>query len=68
MQRRAAGRLNAIRAGATFVTWRAAIADLVGSVERLPPHLSARYKHYLKTTGYGRRVVDAGLVHSNPER
>jgi hypothetical protein len=34
----------------------AAIADLVGSVvDDLPPDLSARYKHYLKVTGYGRR-------------
>ncbi len=33
----------------------AAIADLVGSVvDGLPSDLSARYKHYLKTTGYGR--------------
>jgi Arc/MetJ-type ribon-helix-helix transcriptional regulator len=34
----------------------AAIADLVGSIDDgLPSDLSARYKHYLKTTGYGRR-------------
>jgi Arc/MetJ-type ribon-helix-helix transcriptional regulator len=31
------------------------IADLVGSVERLPADLSGRKKHYLKTTGYGRK-------------
>ena len=31
-----------------------AIADLIGSVSGLPPDLSARKKHYLKTTGYGR--------------
>ena len=34
----------------------AAIADLIGSIgDDLPADLSARYKHYLKTTGYGRR-------------
>lgn len=32
-----------------------AIADLVGSVEGLPADLSARKKHYLKATGYGRK-------------
>ena len=32
-----------------------AIADLVGSVDRLPADLSARKKHYLKATGYGRK-------------
>lgn len=32
-----------------------AIADLVGSVEGLPPDLSARKKRYLKSTGYGRK-------------
>ena len=32
-----------------------AIADLVGSVKGLPADLSARKKHYLKTTGYGRK-------------
>lgn len=34
--------------------WRA-IADLVGSVDGLPADLSARKKHYLKATGYGRK-------------
>jgi len=29
------------------------IADLIGSVDRLPPDLSARKKAYLKATGYG---------------
>lgn len=29
------------------------IGDLVGSVEGLPPDLSARKKHYLKASGYG---------------
>jgi hypothetical protein len=31
-----------------------AIADLIGSVHGLPTDLSARTKHYLRTTGYGR--------------
>jgi len=30
-----------------------AIADIVGSVDRLPRDLSARSKKYLKSTGYG---------------
>ncbi|MCK6449631.1 MAG: ribbon-helix-helix domain-containing protein [Alphaproteobacteria bacterium] len=30
-----------------------AIADIVGSVDRLPRDLSARTKKYLKSTGYG---------------
>ena len=33
----------------------AAIADLVGSVNGLPPDLSARKKPYLKATDYGRK-------------
>ncbi len=32
-----------------------AIADLVGSVDALPPDLSAGKKYYLKSTGYGRK-------------
>ena len=32
-----------------------AIADLIGSVEGPPSDLSARMKHYLKSTGYGRK-------------
>jgi len=32
-----------------------AIADLIGSVEGLPPDLSARRKRYLRATGYGRK-------------
>ena len=32
-----------------------AIADLIGSVDGLPPDLGARAKHYLKSTGYGRK-------------
>jgi Arc/MetJ-type ribon-helix-helix transcriptional regulator len=30
------------------------IADLIGSVEDLPADTSARKKHYLRATGYGR--------------
>jgi Arc/MetJ-type ribon-helix-helix transcriptional regulator len=33
----------------------AAIADLIGSVNGLPPDLSARKKQYLKATHYGRK-------------
>jgi Arc/MetJ-type ribon-helix-helix transcriptional regulator len=35
----------------------AAIADLIGSIDDpgLPTDLSARKKHYLKATGYGRK-------------
>jgi hypothetical protein len=32
-----------------------AIADLIGSVDGLPADLSARKKHYLTATGYGRK-------------
>jgi Arc/MetJ-type ribon-helix-helix transcriptional regulator len=32
-----------------------AIADLIGSVAGLPSDLSARRKHALKTTGYGKK-------------
>jgi hypothetical protein len=32
-----------------------AIADLIGSVDGLPADLGARKKHYLRTTGYGRK-------------
>jgi hypothetical protein len=32
-----------------------AIADLIGAVKGLPSDLSARKKHYLKATGYGRK-------------
>lgn len=32
-----------------------AIADLIGSIEGLPPDLSARKKHYLRVTGYGQK-------------
>ncbi|HYT98172.1 MAG TPA: ribbon-helix-helix protein, CopG family [Casimicrobiaceae bacterium] len=33
----------------------ASIADLIGSVDRLPADLSAQKKHYLRSTGYGRK-------------
>lgn len=32
-----------------------AIADLIGSVDGLPADLSARTRHYLRATGYGRK-------------
>jgi Arc/MetJ-type ribon-helix-helix transcriptional regulator len=32
-----------------------AIAELIGSVDGLPSDLSARKKHYLQATGYGRK-------------
>ena len=32
-----------------------AIADLIGSVDGLPPDLGARKKAHLKATGYGRK-------------
>lgn len=32
-----------------------AIADLIGSVDSLPPDLSARKKRYLKSTAYGQK-------------
>jgi hypothetical protein len=32
-----------------------AIADLIGSVDGLPPNLSARTKLHLKSMGYGRK-------------
>lgn len=31
------------------------IADLIGSVDGLPADLSARKKHYLRVTGFGRK-------------
>ena len=32
-----------------------AIADLIGSVDALPTDLSSRKKHYLRSTGYGKK-------------
>jgi Arc/MetJ-type ribon-helix-helix transcriptional regulator len=32
-----------------------AVADVIGSVDELPPDLSARKKKYLSSTGYGRK-------------
>jgi Arc/MetJ-type ribon-helix-helix transcriptional regulator len=32
-----------------------AIVDVIGSVDGLPPDLSARKKYYLKATGYGQK-------------
>jgi len=47
-----------LQAGARRRPRRAAferIADLIGSVDGLPVDLSARKKHHLKATRYGRR-------------
>jgi Arc/MetJ-type ribon-helix-helix transcriptional regulator len=33
----------------------ASIRDLIGSVDGLPSDLGSRHKHYLRTTGYGRK-------------
>jgi hypothetical protein len=33
----------------------ASIRDLIGSIDQGPPDLSARKKHYLKVTGFGRK-------------
>jgi hypothetical protein len=33
----------------------AGIADLIGSVDGLPPDMSARKKHYLRVLKYGRK-------------
>lgn len=35
--------------------WSSILADVVGSVEGLPPDLSANKKAYLRATGYGRK-------------
>ena len=44
---------DAARPGAASLD---AIADLIGSVkDELPADLSARRKHYLRATGYGRK-------------
>jgi Arc/MetJ-type ribon-helix-helix transcriptional regulator len=43
------------RAKRSRSTQLGAIADLIGSVGGLPPDLSARKKHYLKATRYGRK-------------
>jgi Arc/MetJ-type ribon-helix-helix transcriptional regulator len=32
-----------------------AVADVIGSVDELPPDLSARKKKYLSSTGYGKK-------------
>jgi hypothetical protein len=33
------------------------IADLIGSVDGLPPDMSGRRKRYLKTRGYGKKLA-----------
>ena len=47
-----------LRAGRRSGRWAAAldgILDLIGCVDGLPADLSARTKHYLNVTGYGRK-------------
>ena len=46
---------QAPRGGRPRAASYARIADLIGAVDGLPPDLSARKKHYLKATGYGRK-------------
>ncbi|MBI3050324.1 MAG: ribbon-helix-helix protein, CopG family [Acidobacteria bacterium] len=46
---------SAARAGRHRMSLFHDIADLVGSVDGLPPDLSARKKNYLRATGYGRK-------------
>jgi hypothetical protein len=48
-------RLKGAKAGAPPASALQAIADLIGSVDGLPADLSARKKHYLAATGYGRK-------------
>jgi Arc/MetJ-type ribon-helix-helix transcriptional regulator len=48
-------RLESARKGRRRSASLEAIADLIGSVDGLPTDLSARTKHYLKITGYGKK-------------
>jgi len=48
-------RLQAARRSRKRKSSLEAIADLIGSVDGLPPDLSSRKKHYLKSTGYGKK-------------
>ena len=41
--------------GATTGSTIERISDLIGSIEGLPSDLSRRKKHFLRTTGYGRK-------------
>jgi hypothetical protein len=52
VRERLAGK-NRSRAGGTASL--DAVADLIGSVDRLPRDLSAKAKGYLRSTGYGRK-------------
>jgi len=48
-------RLQSARRGRKRSASLEAIADLIGSVDGLPSDLSARKKHYLRSTGYGKK-------------
>lgn len=48
-------RLQSARGSNRQTTHFEAIADLIGSVDGLPEDLSSRKKHYLQTTGYGKK-------------
>ena len=47
-------RLEGVPAGIRPTSMLAAVEDLIGSVDGLPADVSARRKHYLTATGYGR--------------
>jgi Arc/MetJ-type ribon-helix-helix transcriptional regulator len=48
-------RLRADRLGEHASPSYEAIADLIGSIDDLPPDLGSRRKHYLEATDYGRK-------------
>ena len=48
-------RLSSVAPGSGASTGFDLIADLVGTVEGGPTDMSARKKHHLKTTGYGKK-------------
>ena len=47
-------RLEGVPAEARPISMLAVVDDLIGSVDGLPADVSARRKHHLKTSGYGR--------------
>ena len=47
-------RLEGVPAETRPISMLAAVEDLIGSIDGLPADVSARRKHYLKATGYGR--------------
>jgi Arc/MetJ-type ribon-helix-helix transcriptional regulator len=48
-------RLTEPKRGGHRSTLLDAVADIIGSVDELPPDLSARKKKYLRSTGYGHK-------------